>query len=219
MIELINIEKSFKSKSGHRKIVLDGCNGVFERGYSYGLLGHNGAGKSTLLSIMSGAERPNYGKVRKDVRISWPIGFAGSFNGSLSGLENLRFVSRIYGADIEEVVDYVADFAELGKSIFEPTRTYSSGMRSRLAFGLSMAINFEVYLVDETLAVGDAAFQKKCSREFEARRATSDILLTSHSMSMIKQYCQRIAVLHGGLLAMFDNVDEGIDHYKRVNNQ
>lgn len=217
MIELVDVEKSFKSKGGGRKIVLDGCNGTFERGYSYGLLGHNGAGKSTLLKIMSGAERPNFGQVNKDVQISWPLGFSGSFNGSLSGLENLRFVCRIYGSDIDEVTDFVSEFAELGKAIFEPVRTYSSGMRSRLAFALSMAIDFEVYLVDETLAVGDKAFQEKCNREFEARRSHADVLLTSHSVPTIKQYCQRGAVLHDGLLAMFDNVDEAIEHYERVN--
>jgi capsular polysaccharide transport system ATP-binding protein len=216
VIELHNIEKSYKLKGGGRKIVLDGVSGVFERGHSYGLIGANGAGKSTLFRIISGAERPNYGRVRKDVNISWPLGFAGSFNGSLSGYENLRFVCRIYGAEIEEVSGFVTDFAELGPAMFEPVKTYSSGMRQRLAFALSMAVNFQVYLVDETLAVGDAAFQAKCHREFDARRAEADILLTSHHVPMLEEYCTRAAVLHEGQLMMFDSVRDASKFYDRV---
>lgn len=217
MIELVNIEKSYRKKGGGRRVVLDGISGQFERGHSYGLIGNNGAGKSTLLRIMGGAEQPNYGYVRKDVNISWPLGFSGSFNGSLSGVENLRFVCRIYDADIASVSEFVHDFAELGKNILEPVKTYSSGMRQRLAFALSMAIDFEVYLVDETLAVGDAAFQAKCHREFELRRAHSDILLTSHSPAMLEEYCTRGAVLHDGVLTMFDSIKEALDYYRGVN--
>ncbi|MFW2829714.1 ABC transporter ATP-binding protein [Sphingomonas sp. ID0503] len=217
MIELVNIEKSYRKKAGGRRQVLDGISATFERGHSYGLIGNNGAGKSTLLRIMGGAERPNYGVIRKDVQISWPLGFSGSFNGSLSGLENLRFVCRIYGADIPAVTEFVHDFAELGKSILEPVKTYSSGMRQRLAFALSMAIDFEVYLVDETLAVGDAAFQAKCHREFEARRAHSDVLLTSHSPQMLEEYCTRGAVLHEGRLTMFDSIKDALDYYRGMN--
>jgi len=216
MIELRNIEKSYPTKSG-RRVILDDINGTFERGHSYGILGLNGAGKSTLLRIISGAEQPTLGDIRKDVSISWPLGFTGSFNGSLSGIENLRFVCRIYDADIDEVTDFVTEFAELGAAIDEPVRTYSTGMRSRLAFGLSMAINFQVYVIDESLAVGDYTFQDKCHREFEARREQADILLTSHAIETIKVYCDRAGVLHKGRFTMFDSVDEAAEFYERVN--
>ncbi len=212
MIALRGIEKRYRGKDGPIP-VLRGINADFTRGESVGLLGANGAGKSTLLRIIAGSERPNYGKVYKDCRISWPLGFSGSFAGSLSGSENLRFVCRIYGADPVRVTRFVADFSELGRAMNEPVKGYSSGMRSRLAFALSMAIDFEVYIIDETLAVGDAAFQAKCHEMFEDRRQRSDVLMTSHSIDMIKQYCTRAGVLRDGCLTMFDSVEEADDHY------
>lgn len=215
MIHLRDIEKSYRGKSGPIR-VLRGATADFPRGVSTGIIGANGVGKSTLLRIIAGAERPNYGKVIRSGTVSWPLGFSGSFAGSLSGEENLRFVCRIYGADIGEVTEFVADFAELGKAMKEPVKSYSSGMRQRLAFALSMAINFQVYIIDEALAVGDASFQAKCQDIFDRRRADSDVIMTSHSIEMIKQYCSRACVLHGGELTMFDTVDEAHDHYQKV---
>jgi len=215
-IELRNITKIYKSRRTGRKTVLHDINAVFERGHSYGILGVNGAGKSTLLRILCGAERPTFGEVRKDVSISWRLGFASSFNSTLTGMENLRFVCRIYDKDIDEVAEFVRDFAEIGKAIDEPIRNYSSGMRSRLAFGLSMAIRFQVYVIDESLSVGDFKFQEKCKAEFEKRREESDILLTSHMPNMIEQYCDRGGVVHRGRLTMFDSVEEATDYYVQV---
>lgn len=215
-IELRNVSKTYRSQRSGRKTVLHDINAVFERGHSYGILGVNGAGKSTLLRIICGAERPTFGDVRKDVSISWRLGFSSSFNSSLTGMENLRFVCRIYNADIKEVSDFVEDFAEIGNAIHEPVRTYSSGMASRLAFGLSMAIRFQVYVIDESLAVGDFKFQEKCQAEFDRRREEADILLTSHMPAAIKQYCDRAGVVHNGRLEMFDSVEEATDHYARV---
>ncbi|NNC72606.1 MAG: ABC transporter ATP-binding protein [Sphingomonadaceae bacterium] len=215
-IELQNITKVYRSRRSGRKTVLNDINAVFEKGYSYGILGVNGAGKSTLLRIICGAERPTFGAVRKDVTISWRLGFSSSFNSSLTGMENLRFVCRIYNRDIEEVSDFVTDFAEIGNAIHEPVRNYSSGMRARLAFGLSMAIRFQVYIIDESLSVGDFKFQEKCQAEFEKRRAESDILLTSHMPNQIKQYCDRGGVVHRGELTMFESVDEAVDYYEQV---
>ena len=215
MIELIDVEKFYPGK--HRQInVLRGITQTFHQGESVGILGQNGAGKSTLLRIISGSERPNYGTARRSVTISWPLGFSASFAGSLSGAENLRFVCRIYGADIEEVSDFVADFSELGKSIHEPVKTYSSGMRSRLAFGLSMAIRFQVYVIDEGLAAGDVAFQEKCYAIFEDRRAIADVIMVSHSIAMIRQYCTKAGVLNGGRLTMYDTIDEANENYLRA---
>ncbi len=215
-IELRNITKIYKSRRTGRKTVLHDINAVFERGHSYGILGVNGAGNSTLLRILCGAERPTFGEVRKDVSISWRLGFASSFNSTLTGMENLRFVCRIYDKDIDEVAEFVRDFAEIGKAIDEPIRNYSSGMRSRLAFGLSMAIRFQVYVIDESLSVGDFKFQEKCKAEFEKRREESDILLTSHMPNMIEQYCDRGGVVHRGRLTMFDSVEEATDYYVQV---
>ncbi len=216
MIELRNIQKTYRSRRTGRKTVLHDVNAVFESGHSYGILGLNGAGKSTLLRIICGAERPSAGKIYKDVSISWRLGFASSFNGSLTGRENLRFVCRIYDADIEDVTDFVEDFAEIGGAIDEPVNNYSSGMRARLAFGLSMAINFQVYVIDESISVGDREFQKKARDEFEARAAYSDILLTSHHPGMIEQYCDRAGVVEHGNLTMFNSVEEATDYYDRA---
>lgn len=215
-IALRNITKTYKSRRTGRKTVLHDINAIFERGHSYGILGVNGAGKSTLLRILCCAERPTFGEVRKDVSISWRLGFASSFNGSLTGMENLRFVCRIYDKDIDEVADFVRDFAEIGNAIDEPVRNYSSGMRARLAFGLSMAIRFQVYVIDESLSVGDFKFQEKCKAEFKKRREESDIILTSHMPQMIEQYCDRGGVVHRGRLTMFDSVEEATDYYAQV---
>ena len=215
MIELIDIEKTYPGKHG-RIHVLRGVTSTFPRGESIGILGQNGAGKSTLLRIMCGTERASFGVVRRHVDVSWPLGFSGSFAGSLTGAENLRFVCRIYGADIEEVTDFVAGFSELGPSMHEPVKTYSSGMKSRLAFSLSMAVRFQVYVIDEALAAGDVAFQRKCKKIFEERRAGSDVVMVSHSIEMIKEYCTRAGVLYGGKLTMYDTIDEANEVYMRA---
>lgn len=215
MIELIDIEKTYAGKQG-RIHVLRGVNAVFPRGESVGILGQNGAGKSTLLRIMCGTEGASFGHVRRDVAVSWPLGFSGSFAGNLTGAENLRFVCRIYDADIAEVTEFVAKFSELGISMHEPVKTYSTGMRSRLAFALSMAIRFQVYVIDEALAAGDVAFQRKCNQIFHERRAGSDVIMVSHAIQMIKQYCTRAGVLNGGKLTMYDTIDEANENYLRA---
>jgi capsular polysaccharide transport system ATP-binding protein len=215
MIEMIDIEKSFSGKQG-RIHVIRGVTITFPRGESIGILGQNGAGKSTLLRIMCGTERPSFGKVRRHVSCSWPLGFSGSFSGSLTGAENLRFVCRIYGADIDEVTEFVTEFSELGPSMHEPVKTYSTGMKSRLAFSLSMAVRFQVYVIDEALAAGDVAFQRKCKKIFEDRRSGSDVVMVSHSIDMIKEYCTRAGVLHGGKFTMYDTIDEANEVYTRV---
>jgi capsular polysaccharide transport system ATP-binding protein len=215
MIEMIDIEKSFKGKQG-RIHVIRGVTTTFPRGESIGILGQNGAGKSTLLRIMCGTERPSFGMVRRHVSCSWPLGFSGSFSGSLTGAENLRFVCRVYGADVDEVTDFVTEFSELGPSMHEPVKTYSTGMKSRLAFSLSMAVRFQVYVIDEALAAGDVAFQRKCKKIFADRRSGSDVVMVSHSIEMIKEYCTRAGVLHGGKFTMYDTIDEANEVYNRV---
>jgi capsular polysaccharide transport system ATP-binding protein len=195
-------------------VVLNGIDAVFPSRESVGILGRNGAGKSTLLRLLSGVEKPEAGTVERKGRVSWPIGFAGGFNASLSGEENSRFIARIYGEEVDRVVDFAREFAEVGKYFYEPIRTYSSGMRARLAFGLSMAIDFDTYLVDEVTAVGDKIFQEKCRRAFAERQTRSSVIIVSHQFSTIRSYCTRCAVLHKGHLRMFDNVKDAARYYE-----
>lgn len=216
MIQLDRVFKFYKTE-GHVKIVLDHASTIFETGHSYGLLGVNGAGKSTTMRLIAGTELPNSGKVRRSVRVSWPLGFTGGFHPSMTGRENVKFVSRAYGEDVRRVINFVEDFAELGDYMDVPIKTYSSGMSARLAFGLSMAIEFECYLVDEVTAVGDARFAARCKAVFESRKATADMIMVSHSMGTIKEYCDRGAVLVDGQLIMFDTVDKAIEIYNRLN--
>lgn len=189
----------------------------FVSGVSYGILGVNGAGKSTTMRLLAGADIPNSGKINRRARVSWPLGFANGFNVLLSGNENLKFVSRAYGEDHNRVSRFVNEFAEIGQYINEPLRTYSSGMMARFAFGLSMAIDFDCYLVDEITAVGDVNFQKRCQIAFEDRRAKADVIMISHNMNTIENYCDKAVVLIDGNLISFDNVEEAISTYMRLN--
>jgi capsular polysaccharide transport system ATP-binding protein len=213
MIELRSVCKTYHTSAGPN-CVLDGIDIRFPACKSIGILGRNGAGKSTLLRIIGGAELPDAGKVIRRGRISWPIGFSGGFNGSLTGEENCRFVSRIYGQDVDYVLDATRDFADIGAYFTMPVRTYSSGMRARLAFALSMAIDFDVYLVDEVTAVGDKQFQDKCREAFAERRERSSIIIVSHQAATLKQYCDRFAVLRDGRLKVFDDFDQAAEHHE-----
>jgi capsular polysaccharide transport system ATP-binding protein len=216
MIQLDRIFKFYRTE-GHVKIVLDHVSTVFESGRSYGLMGVNGAGKSTTLRLIAGTELPNSGRIRRSVRVSWPLGFASGFHPLMTGRENIKFVARAYGENIRKVIEFVEDFSELGDYIDVPIRTYSSGMMARLAFGLSMAIEFDCYLIDEITAVGDARFQAKCKNAFDRRRENSDLIMVSHSMQTIKDYCDRGAVIVDGQIIPFESVDKAIEVYNRLN--
>jgi capsular polysaccharide transport system ATP-binding protein len=213
VIELDGVTKAYPTTTGPH-VVLDRLSFVFKDKVSVGILGHNGAGKSTLLRILGGAEQPDEGRVHRSGRVSWPIGFSGGFNGSLTGEENCRFVSRIYSADIDAVVEYARAFADIGNYFEMPVRTYSSGMRARLAFGLSMAIDFDTYLVDEVTAVGDATFQEKCRREFAARKERSSVIIVSHSLGTIRSYCDLFCVIRAGRLYVFEEIKEAERAYQ-----
>ncbi|WP_158811984.1 ABC transporter ATP-binding protein [Beijerinckia sp. L45] len=216
MIELDNVYKFYKT-DGHKKIILDHITTKFESGHSYGIMGVNGAGKSTTMRLLSGTELPNSGKIKRNVRVSWPLGFAGAFHPLMNGRNNVTFAARAYGQNVRRVLDFVEDFSELGDYLDAPIKTYSSGMMARLAFGLSMAIEFDCYLIDEITAVGDARFQARCEQVFAERRKTSDLIVISHSMGTIKTFCSRGAVLVDGKLMMFSDVDQAIDMYNRLN--
>lgn len=215
MILLESLTKTYRLK-GRRTVVADNVNAVFPTGSSVALLGRNGAGKSTLLRMIAGTVSPTSGRVLSNGTISWPVGFMGSFHGDLTGAQNVRFVARIYGVDSDELIDYVADFAELGQHYHQPFSSYSSGMRSRLAMGTSMGIHFDTYLVDEVTSVGDADFRQKSQRVFADRMAKSGAVVVSHSMPMIRKMCTMGAVLERGHLTMFDNLEDAISYHEAI---
>lgn len=214
MIRLENVNKRYRTQAGW-KTVLKNVNLTLERGQKLGILGRNGAGKSTLIRLMSGVEPPTQGAVFRSMSISWPLAFGGGFQGSLTGMDNLRFICRVYGADIERVRKYVEDFAELGVYMQEPVKKYSSGMRARLAFALSMAIEFDCYLIDEVLAVGDQRFRERCQIELFEKRKDRAMIYVSHSAASVKKLCDSACVLEQGMLYNFGNMDEAFDYYDK----
>ena len=214
MIQLQNLTKTFVLR-GERKTVARNLNAVFPSGSSVGLLGRNGAGKSTLLKMIAGTMDPTSGRVLTDGTISWPVGFAGSFHGELTGMQNTQFIARIYGVDTDELAAFVEDFAGLDRHFHLPFRTYSSGMKSRLAFGVSMGIAFDTYLIDEVTAAGDASFQERSSLLFEARMANAGAVVVSHGMALIRRLCTSAAVLENGELTYYEDVEEAIAQHQR----
>lgn len=216
MITLSNVFKYFRTRGGS-KIILDHVSLEFRAGISYGILGINGAGKSTTMRMLAGTELPNSGKVTRSAKVSWPLGFSGGLHPAMTGRENVQFVARVYGQDPNRAMEFVEDFAEIGAYMDEPYHKYSSGMSQRLAFGLSMAIDFECYLIDEVTAVGDARFQMRCHEEFAKRRGHADIIMISHSMDVIRTYCSRAIVLAHGVMHEFSDIDDAIELYNKLN--
>ncbi|KJF71940.1 ABC transporter ATP-binding protein [Agrobacterium arsenijevicii] len=214
MIRLEQATKYARVK-GFKKPIIENASLVINRGRSIGLLGRNGAGKSTLLQLIAGSLQLDRGRIVRSGRISWPLGFQGSFQPSMSGEQNVRFVARIYGVDTDELVEYVEAFAELGPFYKAPVGTYSSGMKARLAFGVSMGVKFDYYLVDEITAVGDANFKQKCHEVFQHRLQDSDVIMVSHSTGTIRDYCQSGVVLENGKLTYFEDVEDAIRVHDR----
>lgn len=215
MIELNNVVKSYPIGNTRRN-VLDGINLRVEMGEKIGILGRNGAGKSTLVRILGGVEKPTSGTITKDMSISWPLAFTGAFQGSLTGADNVRFVCRVYGADFEKAMEIVESFAELGKYLYEPVKVYSSGMRARLAFAISLAVDFDCYLIDEVISVGDAKFHQKCQVELFEKRADKAMIIVSHELHNIREYCNRAAVLNDGKLMVYENIEEALNLYSNL---
>lgn len=213
MIRLENLSKTFYVR-GEPKVVADRITATFPPGVSVALLGRNGAGKSTLLQMIAGTVEPSGGRVLSEGSMSWPVGFAGSFHGELTGAQNTRFVARVYGVDTDELTAFVEDFAELGKHFYLPVRSYSSGMKSRLSFGVSMGIKFDTYLVDEVTSVGDAAFKVKSRAVFRERLRSSGAIVVSHGMQMLRQICDAGAVLEKGQLTYYDDLEEAIRQHE-----
>lgn len=216
MLDVRNVTKSYLTPRGRRYVFRDLSFSV-PPNRNIGLVGRNGSGKSTLMRLIGGADTPDRGKIITDRSISWPVGLSGGFQGSMTGRDNVKFVCRVYGAIGErmtEVIDYVRDFSDLGKWFDEPVKSYSSGMRSRLAFGLSMAFQFDYYLIDEVMSVGDAHFRKKSNRAFAEKMKRSNIILVSHSMDDIKRLCNLVLLIENGGVKIFEDVDAGIAAYQ-----
>jgi len=212
MISLSQVCKSYQTSAGPRPI-LKGVDLVVSRGDSIGILGRNGAGKSTLLRILGGVELPDSGTVTQTMSMSWPLAFAGGFQPSLTGADNVRFICRIYGVDPDACMPYVKEFTELGIYLDEPVRTYSSGMRARLAFASSMVVEFDCYLIDEIVAVGDSRFQSKCHEELFNKRSDRAKIIVSHDPGYIREHCDRAALLIDGKLRHFDSIDDAYATY------
>jgi capsular polysaccharide transport system ATP-binding protein len=215
MIRLENIVKRYKTRTGLHT-VLDGVNLTINRGDKIGILGRNGAGKSTTIRIISGAERPNSGRIERQMSVSWPLALGDAFQGSLTGVDNLRFICQVYDADFKSALAYTEEFAELGKFMREPVKTYSSGMRSRLAFAISMAVEFDCFLIDETISVGDARFHDKCNRELFEKRADRAMIIVSHEPSRIREHCDKACILSQGTLREYKTIDAAYDEYQSL---
>ena len=210
MIVFDNVSKSYPTRGGGRTEILRSFSGVVRPRVNVGILGRNGAGKSTLMRLISGGEAPTGGAIYREGKVSWPLGFAGGFNNQLTGRQNLRFICRLYDVDFDETVEFVRDFAEIGRFFDQPIRTYSAGMRARLAFGAAMALQFDYYLIDEVIAVGDANFRKKCRAVFDERAERATLLLVSHLPNLLKEFCQIGGVLSDGDLVFYDTIEEAM---------
>ena len=215
MIKIDNLTKSYRTPSG-RHYVLSDINIEIPTGKNIALIGRNGAGKSTLLRIIGGIDRPDKGKIITNCSISWPVGLSGGFQGSLTGRENVKFVARLYAkkTDLNDKIDFVQDFAELGKYFDMPIKTYSSGMKSRLGFGLSMAFSFDYYLVDEVTAVGDARFKQKCMDIFKERSEESNLIMVSHSDKTLQEFCDTAILINREKNAIYyESISDALKHY------
>lgn len=213
MIAIENVCKYYRTRQG-RRTILEQINFQIERGSHVGILGRNGAGKSTLIRLLSGAEMPSSGRIKRNMSVSWPLAFGGAFQPHLTGLDNLKFVCRIYGVDYKQKVDFVEQFTELGMYFREPVSHYSMGMATRLAFALSMAVEFDCFLIDETMVVGDARFHERCHDELFVKRRDRAFILVSHDPHVIRAHCDTAWVLNQGRMHQFDNINNAYQFYE-----
>jgi len=218
MIIVDDVHKRYQTDHGPGRWVLQGVSFIIPPKVSVGLVGRNGAGKSTLLRLIGGVDTPNRGRIERRCRVSWPMGYGGGLQGSLSGRQNAKFVSRIHGHDVDlrDRLAYIEDFAELGEAFDEPVKTYSSGMRSRLQFALSLAFDFDVYISDEVTAAGDAAFKAKAAAAFKSLADRAGLIMVSHGEGTLRQFCSAGIWLHEGRAQWFDAIDDALAAYKET---
>ncbi|AHG65838.1 ABC transporter ATP-binding protein [Advenella mimigardefordensis] len=216
MIEIRNITKSYQTNTG-REFVFRDLSVLVPSGKNVALIGRNGAGKSTLMRLIGGLDTPDKGQILVNGSISWPVGLSGGFQGSLSARENVKFVARVYGAEgqrMREIIKFVEDFAEIGRYFDRPVKTFSSGMRSRVAFGLSLAFDFDYYLIDEAMSTGDAHFKNKAANAFKERISRSKVILVTHSMSQVRSMCDYALLIEDGRVYSYENVEDAIKQYE-----
>ena len=213
MIKVRDLKKVYPTRLGEN-LVLDGISFDLRPGERLGILGRNGAGKSTLVRLISGAERPTSGLIEREMSVSWPLAFAGAFQHQLTGIDNIRFISTIYDQEFDNNLTFVEEFAELGAYLREPVRTYSSGMRARLSFAISMMIEFDCFLIDEISAVGDARFHDRCNFELFEKRSDRAMIIISHDAAYVRDHCNRWAILHDGKLEYYDDFELAYADFK-----
>jgi capsular polysaccharide transport system ATP-binding protein len=215
MIVCTEVSKAYKHGVGTKQ-VLKNVNFTLDRGERMAFLGRNGAGKTTLIKLIGGVEHPTSGKISRSMSVSWPLGFAGGFQGSLTGYDNARFIARIYDRDYGDVKAFVEDFTELGSQLRMPVKTYSSGQRARLAFALSLGIEFDCYLIDEIILVGDQNFHRKCRHELFEKRGDRAMVLASHSPEAVREFCNRALLIHAGAATTYEDVNHALDTYQSL---
>jgi capsular polysaccharide transport system ATP-binding protein len=215
MIQFQHVSKSYHIRKFQKDVFYD-LDFTINPGDSIGICGANGAGKSTLMRLIAGVEYPTTGKIVREMTTSWPIGYGSCFQGSLTGADNTRFIARIYNQPEEEVIEFVEDFAQLGGYLYQPVQTYSAGMQARLAFGISLAVDFDCYLVDEVTGAGDERFRIRCEEALLHRRDNATLIMVSHDPGTLRQYCRRGAVVYGGSLVFFDTVEEAAEVHHRL---
>lgn len=211
-IELVNISKTYVTL-GKRKTVFRNFSLSIPKGLNLGVIGANGSGKSTLMGMIAGGIQPDTGRIVRDMTVSWPVGNGAAINAALTGVVNCRFIARLYGKNPDDIVRFVADFSELGEYMDWPVKTFSSGMRSRLAFALSMAIDFDCTLVDEGMGAGDQFFRSKSERLIEERKKRSSFVLVTHNLGEVQRLCDRVLVLGGPEPELSDDVSNRVDQY------
>lgn len=213
MINVTGLTKEYRTEEGRWHLVLKDVSFTLPRGEKLAVLGRNGAGKSTLIRLLGHLELPTRGTIEETMTLSWPLGFSGGFQGGLTGNDNIRFIARIYKRSFKEIYAYVEDFAELGKFLSEPVKTYSVGMKARFAFALSLAIDFDCYLIDEVISVGDQRFQRRSHEELFEKRADRSLILASHDPEIVRSYCTRALIMHHGRAKVFSDLDLALDIY------
>jgi capsular polysaccharide transport system ATP-binding protein len=216
VIRVSELRKVYRGQARRSHVVLDGINFEVPRGFKLAVLGRNGAGKSTLIRLLGKIEMPTSGTVHHGMSVSWPLGFGGAFQGSLTGIDNMRFISRIYRADYGRMRALVDDFAELGDFLYEPVKTYSSGMQARLAFALSIAIDFDCYLIDEVVMVGDQRFHARCREHLFNKSANRALVVASHDAHFVREVCNAAIVLIKGKAHYYDDIDEAVKVYQAL---
>jgi len=215
VISLENVTKVYRGHGLENQVLVD-VNMLIEKGESLGICGANGAGKSTLLRLIAGVERPTSGRIHRTMSTSWPIGYASAFQGGLTGADNAKFVARVHGRDEGKLLDYVEDFAQLGSYLYQPVKTYSAGMAARLAFAVSLAIDFDCYIIDEITGAGDERFRARSEQALLDRRERSTLIMVSHDTQTLFRYCSRGAVVFGGGVALYETIEEAADVHHRL---